>query len=79
MGIKTIEAIVEVGEDRVVSLHVPPEIKPGRHLVVAVIDQGIADRGDEPGDSSGAWAFPVLKGTRWPAGLILCREGLYDE
>ncbi len=78
MGLKTIETVAEVSQDRVVSLRVPPEIAPGRHRVVAVIDDGVEKDRNEP-DVGRAWTFPVLEGTCWPEGMSLRREVLYDE
>lgn len=78
MGLKTIETVAEVSQDRVVSLRVPPEITPGRHRVVAVIDDGVEKDRNGP-DVGRAWTFPVLEGTCWPEGMVLRREDLYDE
>jgi hypothetical protein len=71
---KTIEATVEVGADRRLSLQLPDDVPPGTHRVVVQIDTPV-----EPGTQP--FSSRILKWDvgPWPAGFTLRREDLYDD
>jgi hypothetical protein len=71
---KTIETTAVVGEDRKLTLQLPPHVIPGEHRIVLVID----DNGKQP---------PSFTMAEWPihdAGLVdpnftMRREDLYGD
>jgi hypothetical protein len=78
MAIRTIEAVVEIDEDRKLIVQLPPDVPTGRHRVVAVLDEAEAGS-PEAEASAGAWAFPILEQARWPADMPLTREQMYGD
>lgn len=68
---KTIELTAVIGNDRQLIVSLPPDIIPGAHRVVVVIEEAPV-RMPTP-----AWHFPVIDVGPWPAGLSLRREDLY--
>jgi hypothetical protein len=72
---KTIEATVEVGPDRCLSLQLPDDVPPGTHrVVVQIID--VPFQGN-PVDI--AANMPKWDPGPWPENLSLRREDLYGD
>jgi hypothetical protein len=73
---KAIEATGTVTNDRrlKLQLQLPPEIQPGEHRIVVVIDQR-----PMVGDTRVPLDFPVDDYGAWPIGLSLRREEFYDD
>lgn len=69
---RAITTTAEVGPDRVLTVQLPPEVPPGRHEVVVVLN-GTAAVSDTPGP------WPRHDGVAWPADLSLRREDLYGD
>ena len=75
---RTIETHATVTEDGKLIIQAPPDIPPGEHHVVLVIDE-------QPVTRVGAQrAVPLLKFAAYPVGLVsdrctFRREELYDE
>lgn len=69
---KAITTTADVGPDRVLTIQLPPEVPPGRHEVVVVLNGTGAVLGP-----LGAW--PRHDGVAWPADLSLRREDLYGD
>jgi hypothetical protein len=76
MTICTIDAVVTIENDRKLVLQLPPEVRTGRHRVVATV-------GDTPEPASRlateAWGFPVLLDAQWPDNMPLSRDEMYDD
>lgn len=70
---KTIETTATVGPDGALTARVPPEVPPGEHRVVLVIEEEPAREKASPFD------FPVHDLGPWPEGLSLRREDLYGD
>lgn len=72
---KTIETKGTITPDRRLSLQiqVPPEISPGEHRIVLMVDEQSVDQ------LSLAQDFPVDSYGSWPTHLSLSREDLYSE
>ncbi len=70
---KTIETIATVTPDRTLTLRVPPDVEPGEHKVVVVIEEQTQQRGRSLSD------FPVRDYGPWPEGLSLRREDMYGD
>ncbi|MGL4513523.1 MAG: hypothetical protein ACRCT8_10565 [Lacipirellulaceae bacterium] len=85
MAIRTIETVVDIADDRRLVVQLPPDAPTGRHRVVAVLDESVEacpPAANGAGSSTGTpekWSFPVLEGAKWPPGMILRREDLYDD
>jgi len=71
---KTIEAIVNVSQDRTLTVQVPEDIPPGEHKVVIVIDETIQDSKKKV-----TFDLPTHDFGSWPEGLSLRREDMYDN
>ena len=71
---RAIETTATVTEDGTLSVQMPPDIAPGRHRVVVVIDETEGRAGERP-----ALDFPVHDSGPWPEGLSLRREDMYDD
>ena len=73
---KTIETIATVDENRRMTVQLPPDIPPGEHRVVLVIDdKAPAGAQNEPA----GFEFPVDAWGAELADLSLRREDLYDD
>ena len=71
---RAIETTAVVGDDGTVTVRVPPDIPPGPHRIVLVIEeQTAADRQPLLAD------WPAHDVGPWPPGLSLRREDMYDE
>ena len=75
---KTIETTASVTPDGTLTARVPPEVPPGEHRVVVVIDEqpsaSISGREECP-----PLDFPVRDYGPWPEGLSLRREDMYGN
>jgi hypothetical protein len=71
---RTVETIATVGPDGTLTVQVPPDVTPGTHQIVLVID-------DESREARERWlgAFPVVSVGAWSADLSLRREGMYGD
>jgi hypothetical protein len=72
---KTIETTIDVPESGQVTIRVPKGISPGPHSVVLIIDD-VKSVPVQPGDLAD---FPVDSVGKWPVGLSLRREDMYDD
>jgi hypothetical protein len=71
---RTIETTATVTADGTLTVEVPPDIPPGRHHIVMLIDEQPAPPAVPP-----PCDVPVLHVGAWPAALSLRREDLYGD
>lgn len=71
---RTVETTATVGSDGTLTAQVPPEVRPGRHRVVLVIEEEATGEDQPPMPD-----FPVIDVGPWPQGLSLRREDMYDD
>ncbi len=71
---RTITTTATVTPDRLLTVQVPPDVAPGEHEVVIVIDETPAQTQER-----GLQDFPVISVGPWPAHLSLRREDMYDD
>ncbi len=71
---KTIETIATVTEDNKLIADVTPDISPGEHRVVLVIEENSTSKKSRP-----PLSFPVDHYGPWPADLSLRREDMYGD
>lgn len=76
---KTITTIATVTADGKVTLQLPPDITPGEHKVVLVIDEDIKTGKPETNKERLPLNFPTISVGSWPDDLSLRREDMYDE
>jgi hypothetical protein len=76
---KTITATAIVTPDGKITLQLPPDIPPGEHQVVLVIDEQSASEPPLTKKERPPLNFPVHDVGPWPADLSLRREDMYDE
>lgn len=70
---RKIETVVTVVDGKII-IPVPPDLLPGEHNVLVVIDEALAtNSGKALGD------FPVIHAGSWPTDLSLRRENMYGE
>jgi len=70
----TIECTALVDEKHQALVQFPEDVTPGEHQIVVLIDQ----HGD--GQSTGPLEdLPTISVGRWPTGLSLRREDMYDN
>ena len=77
---RTIETTATIEADGTLTVKLPPDIEPGQHRVVLVIDEATT----EPKKRATAEPFPVLDlhafpWNNWPADATFRREDLYDD
>ena len=71
---RTLELTVMIDHDGKLVLQLPPDIVPGEHRTVLVIEeQPVIEEKRQPLD------FPVIDVGEWPKDLSLRREDLYDD
>ena len=70
---RTIETTAIVTNEGILTLHVPPDISPGEHRIVIVLEEQ-PTRGERP-----LLDLPAHDYGPWPANLSLRREDMYDE
>ncbi len=71
---RTIETTATITAEGTLTVQVPPDIPPGPHRIVVVID----DQPDVP-DARTLRYFPVIHVGAWPADLSLRRGDMYDD
>ena len=71
---KTIEMTAMVGPDRKIVVQLPPDIRPGKHSLVVVIEETPA-----AAVRAALADWPLHDVGPWPADLSLRREDLYDD
>jgi hypothetical protein len=71
---RTIETTAVVTNEGTITLRVPPDISPGKHRVVIVIEEQPAQKEKRP-----PLDLPAHDYGPWPANLSLRREDMYDE
>jgi len=71
---RTIETTATVGQDGTLTARVPPEVPPGRHRVMLVIEEAQAPEVQTP-----PFDVPVDDWGPWPEDLSLRREDLYGD
>lgn len=71
---KTIETTATVTSDSTLIIRVTPDIKPGEHRVVLVIDERLTAEQARP-----PLKFPVDHYGPWPSDLSLRREDMYGD
>lgn len=76
---KTISTIATVTADGKVTLQLPPDITPGKHQVVLVIDEDIKTGKPETNKERLLLNFLTISVGSWPDDLSLRREDMYDE
>jgi len=74
--VKTITTIATVTADGKVTLQLPPDIAPGEHQIVLVIDEDIKTGKPETKKERLPLNFPVHDVGPWPADLSLRREDM---
>ncbi len=77
MAILTVEAVVEIKEDRQLIVQLPPNAPLGRHRVVAVLEEDVATQ--SAGAYSAGKSFPTLNEACWPPDMPLTRQEMYDD
>lgn len=70
---KTIETTAVVGEDRKLTVQLPPDVAPGRHRIVLMVDEPEARAASTLDD------FPTIDVGPWPDDLSLRREDMYGD
>jgi hypothetical protein len=71
---KTIETTATVSPEGTLTVRVPPDIPPGEHRVVLVIEKEPVREEKAP-----PFNFPVHDLGPWPEGLSLRREDMYGD
>ena len=71
---RTIETKAIVEADGTLTVQVPPEVTPGEHQVVVVIEEIVS-----PVPARPRLAFPVIHVGPWPATLSLRRKDMYVD
>lgn len=71
---KTMECSVMVDESRKATLQFPPDVPPGEHQLVVLIDEQPTEAARNELDD-----LPPLSVGPWPAELSLRREDLYGN
>ncbi len=70
---KAIETTAVIGNDRKLSVQLPPDVTPGQHHVVLVIEELL------PAATTSLNDFPTIDLGPWPVGLSLSREDMYGD
>jgi hypothetical protein len=71
---RTVETTATVAPDGTLTVQVPPDVTPGTHQIVLVIDDW-----PHEGRESQLGAFPVISVGAWPPDLSLRRENIYGD
>ncbi len=71
---KTIETTATVADNGSLTLQMPPEIVPGKHKVVVVVDEETVEAKKQR-----SLEIPVIHLGKWPENLSLRREDLYGD
>ena len=76
---KTIETIATVTADGKITLQLPPDIPPGEHQVVVIIDEKPLVEKVQTKEKRSPLNFPVDSYGLFPENLSLRREDMYDD
>lgn len=76
---KMIETVATVTENRQMTVQLPPDITPGEHQVVLVIDEKPVNEVPATKKERPPLNFPVRSYGAWPADLSLRREDIYGD
>lgn len=85
MTLRTVEAIGTVAPDGTLTARLPPDVPPGEHRVVVVLEQSAADVRrsaawlQETSNQRGLFGIRVRDVGPWPEGLSLPREDMYGD
>lgn len=71
---RTIETTAVVTSEGKLTLQVPPDISPGEHRIVIVLEEQPVRKKNRP-----LLDLPAHDYGTWPANLSLRREDMYDE
>jgi hypothetical protein len=71
---RTVETTATVTPDGTLTVLVPPDVTPGTHHIVLVIDDW-----SHGAQESQLGAFPVISVGAWPPDLSLRREDTYSD
>jgi len=74
---RTIETTAQVTEDRKLMGQAPPEVTPGRHRILIIMED--VAQADGGGDLDDFDDFPAHDWGTWPANVSLRREDMYDD
>jgi hypothetical protein len=72
---RTIHLMTDVGADRRVVVQLPPEVEPGPHQLIVVVDEA-ASNGRHVSEEV---PWPTHDVGPWPEDLSTRREDLYDD
>ena len=70
---KTIETTAVIGNDRMLTVLLPPDVAPGPHCILVVVDEPRVTARSRLDD------FPTIDVGPWPQMLSLRREYLYGD
>jgi len=70
---KTIETTAVIGSDRMLTVQLPPDVAPGPHSILVVVDEPRVKASSRLDD------FPTIDVGPWPQTLSLRREDLYGD
>lgn len=76
---KAIETTGMVTADGKITIQLPPDIPPGEHQIVLVIDEELVSEKSLTKEKRPPLNFPVHDFGSWPAALSLRREDMYDD
>jgi hypothetical protein len=68
---RTIETTAVIGNDRMLTIQLPPDVAPGPHSILVVVDEPHEKATSRLDD------FPTIDVGPWPQGFSLRREDLY--
>jgi hypothetical protein len=77
--VKTIETTVTVTIDGKITIQLPPDVPPGEHQIVLVIDEEPVSDNSVAKEKRSLLNFPVHDFGPWPTDLSLRREDMYDD
>lgn len=77
-SMRTIETTAMVSPDGTLTARVPPDVAPGAHQVVLVIDEPQVKHGPERSERQ-PLVLPTIHVGAWPADLSLRREDMYGD
>ncbi len=76
---KTIETTVMVTADGKITVKLPPDIPPGEHQIVLIIDKKLMPGKSVIEEKRPPLNFPVINVGSWPADFSLRREDMYGD
>ncbi|MGI2904827.1 hypothetical protein [Tolypothrix sp. VBCCA 56010] len=75
---KAIQTIATVTSDGKITLQLPPDIPPGEHQVVVIIDEKLSEK-EVIKEKRPPLDFPVIHVDSWSENLSLRREDMYGD